>query len=176
MTVEEYFDGPETLYPMELVHGVVREPPAPRYGHQSIVTLTTVLLTQHVRDHKLGVVCVSPIDVVLDRKKALVVQPDVLFVSTARAAIIRERIWGAPDLVVEVLSRRTAVRDTTVKLGWYRHYGVAECWFMDPQRKAIEIVDCQVDGGGERSYAGQSVVGSLVLPALGATAAQFFDL
>ncbi len=175
MTVDEYFDGPETVYPMELVYGVVREPPAPRYGHQSIVTQTTVILSQHVRDHGLGVVCVSPVDVVLDRTKALVVQPDVVFVSEARRGIIRHRIWGAPDLVVEVLSRRTAIRDTTVKLGWYRQYGVAECWFMDPQRKAIDVVDCQVAGDDERSYVGDSAIVSRVLPSLGVTAAQFFD-
>ena len=41
LTVDEYFRYPETLRPNELVFGLVREPPAPRYGHQSIVTRVT---------------------------------------------------------------------------------------------------------------------------------------
>lgn len=81
MTVREYFRQPETMRPMELVYGVVREPPAPNYGHQTIVTRLTVLLDEHVRAHGLGQVCVSPVDVVLDEERALVVQPDVVFIA-----------------------------------------------------------------------------------------------
>ena len=164
MTVKEYFEGPETLRPMELVFGIVREPPAPRYGHQSVVTTLTVLLERYVRERGLGIVCVSPIDVVLDRERALVVQPDLIFVSNARRSIIRERVWGAPDLVVEVLSRRTAARDRTEKLQWYRAYGVRECWLVDPARRTIEVVSC--DGGGEASselFSGMTPIRSAVV-------------
>lgn len=176
LTVEQYFRGPETLRPMELVFGVVREPPAPRYGHQSVVTTTTYLLEQYVRSQGLGEVCVSPIDVVLDREQALVVQPDVIFVSTERLGIIHERVWGAPDLVVEVLSRRTARRDRTEKLGWYRQYGVRECWFVDPIHKSIGIVDCQSTDRGEAGiYSGDDLIRSHVLPAFHLRAREFFE-
>ena len=140
LTVDEYFTGPETLRPMELVYGVVREPPAPRYGHQSLVTRLAALLVAHVTTYRLGAVCVSPIDVVLDEEAALVVQPDVLFVAAGRMDIVRDRIWGPPDLVVEVLSPATRRRDRTTKLGWYRRYGVRECWLVDPAAHAIEVV------------------------------------
>jgi len=175
ITVDEYFEGPETLHPMELVHGIVREPPAPRYGHQSIVTRATVLLDQHVRAHRLGTVCVSPIDVVLDREQALVLQPDVVFVAGARSHIITDRIWGAPDLIVEVLSRRTAARDKTVKLGWYLQYGVGECWFVDSVARTIEIVDGQRPNDIARSFHGSAVLQSRVLGPLTVAAAEFFE-
>lgn len=176
LTVEQYFRGPETLRPMELVYGVVREPPAPRFGHQSVVTTMTYLLEQHVRSQGLGKVCVSPIDVVLDSERALVVQPDVIFVVGERLGIIHGRVWGAPDLVVEVLSRRTAKRDRTEKLGWYRQYGVKECWFVDPTRKTIEIVYCQSSDGGEAgTYSGDDLIRSQVLPALHLHAREFFE-
>jgi Uma2 family endonuclease len=86
---------------------------------------------------------VSPIDVVLDRERALVVQPDVLFVSRARAAIIRERVWGAPDVVVEVLSWSTARHDRTVKLEWYRRYGTREGWLVDPIARRVEVLNLE---------------------------------
>jgi Uma2 family endonuclease len=151
VTVPEYLSGPERLRPIELVFGVVREPPAPRYGHQSVVTRLTALLDTHVRAGGLGVVCVSPVDVVLDEGAALVLQPDIVFVSAARCDVIRDRIWGPPDLVVEVLSSSTAVRDRTTKLAWYRQYGVRECWLVDPVAGRIEIVGPTV--GPERRVA-----------------------
>ncbi len=47
LTTGDYLLGPEDLRRRELVWGVVREPPAPRYGHQTVVTRTT--LAHHPR-------------------------------------------------------------------------------------------------------------------------------
>jgi Uma2 family endonuclease len=143
ISVAEYFRLPESMRPMELVYGVVREPPAPRYGHQSVVTTLTALLHEHVRTRGLGQICVSPVDVVLDKEAALVVQPDIVFVAAPHLDRVKDRIWGPPDLVVEVLSRRTALRDSTTKLAWYVRYGVRECWLVDLQHRSIEIVELQ---------------------------------
>ena len=164
VTVHEYFRGPETLRPMELVYGVVREPPAPRYGHQSIVTRLTALLDGHARGRGLGKVCVSPIDVVLDEAAALVVQPDILFVASHRTGIIRDRIWGPPDLVIEVLSPATALRDRTTKLGWYRSYGVRECWLLDSARGVIDVIGPTVGPDRRARFSGNEPIHSTVLP------------
>ena len=67
MTTDEYFAGPEAMVRRELVWGVVREPPSPFRKHQGVVTRATVLLSEHVLDHGLGRVYVSPLDVVFDR-------------------------------------------------------------------------------------------------------------
>jgi Uma2 family endonuclease len=175
ITVPEYFRQPESMRPMELVYGVVREPPAPRYGHQSIVTRLTALLDAHVRERDLGRVCVSPVDVVLDEPAALVVQPDIVFVARERLAIISDRIWGAPDLVVQGLSPRTAARDRVVKLEWYRQYGVRECWLVDAQRRAVEVVSLTAaDAGGRSTYSGVMPLRSPVLPSWNVPADDIF--
>lgn len=176
LSVREYFRLPETMHPMELVYGVVREPAAPRYGHQSIVTRLTRLLDTHVEERRLGRVCVSPMDVVLDEPRALVVQPDILFIATRRLRIIRERIWGPPDLVVEVLSPRTALRDRTTKLGWYRQYGVRECWLVNNKlgSRSVEVVDLQ-SFSVPRVFAGAEPMRSYVLPEWTVTAERIFD-
>jgi Uma2 family endonuclease len=175
LSVSAYLRLPESLERTELVNGfIVREPAAPRYGHQSIVTRLTTLLDTHVRAHDLGTVCVSPVDVVLDEPGALVVQPDIVFVTRARAHIIRDRIWGAPDLVVEVLSPRTVHRDRTTKLEWYSRYRVTECWLVQPDGCWIEVVRLHADGE-RRLFAGRDVVQSSVLPAWDVPTAHVFS-
>ena len=172
VTTKQYFTLPETNRPAELIHGVVREPPAPVYGHQQVVGDLFHVLKAHVDAHGLGHVCVSPIDVVLDEAAALVVQPDVIFISNDRASIIQNFIAGAPDLVVEVMSPHTAYRDRTIKLAWYRRYGVRECWLADPLTRCVDVID-GADGSSE-SFTGGQVLRSRVLPGLTAPAGEYF--
>jgi len=183
ITVDEYLAMPESTRPMELVFGVVREPPAPRYGHQSVVTHLGAMLDRHLRETGLGVVAVAPVDVVLDRDRRLVVQPDLIVILAARRHIIGGQVWGAPDLVVEVLSRRTAPRDKGVKLGWYRRYGVRECWLVDPSARTVRIVslgnrvraaESLADRRRSTRFAGPARLRSDVLPDFNPRALEIF--
>lgn len=182
ITVSAYLAMPETTRPMELVYGVVREPPSPRYGHQSVVTTLGALLYFHVRETGFGVVSVAPLDVVLDRDRHLVVQPDLIVVSASRRHIINEQVWGAPDVVVEVLSRRTAQRDKGLKLRWYRRYGVREYWMVDPAARTITIADCgtrePTEGKARRrrsvQFTGSARLRSTVLPDFNPPASEIF--
>jgi len=173
VSVPEYFRRPETLRPMELVYGFVREPAMPNYEHQRIATRLIARLHTHVEQAGLGEV-LAPIDVVLDDKAALVVQPDVIFVSRDRRAIIRERIWGAPDLVVEIASPGTVRRDRTIKLGWYRDYGVREAWLIDGRHRSVEVIELQSTTPA-RLFSGTERIRSSVLPDWGVLVDQIFD-
>jgi Uma2 family endonuclease len=173
LNLQEYFGLPEKPTPMELVYGVVREPPAPRYGHQALLTRLGALMYAHVREHDLGDVCVSPVDVVLDQRGALVLQPDLVFVARDRRHIIKDRIWGAPDLVVEVLSRGTAHRDRTLKTVWYEQFGVTECWLVERHAMAVEVI---AFGTGRRErFTGDEAIVSDVLPSWRPPARALFD-
>lgn len=173
MKTLEYLAGPEDLRRRELVFGVVREPPAPRFNHQAIVTHLTSLLHRHVQEHRLGLVCVSPIDVVLDEEKALILQPDVLFIRKERIDIVRDQVWGAPDLVVEVASPGTKRYDRTRKVEWYRTSGVRECWLVDAE--ACGIIVMNFEGDGSTSYfVGHQPIQSAVLPDFRLPAAECF--
>jgi Uma2 family endonuclease len=140
MTLDEYLSGPEEMRRRELVWGEVREPPSPYVAHQRVITRIATLLDAHVRQRDLGTVLVAPVDVILDAANALVVQPDVMFISRARTEIIRDFVWGAPDLVIEVASRGTTGFDRTRKLGWYRQFGVRECWLVDFVPHGVTVV------------------------------------
>ena len=53
--------------------------------------------------------------------------------------IQRDGVHGAPDLVVEVLSKSTARRDRWYKMLGYESAGVPEYWLVDPVHRSIEV-------------------------------------
>jgi len=48
-------------------------------------------------------------------------------------------VYGAPDLVVEVLSHSTAKNDRGKKKDAYERVGVGEYWIVDPANKTVEV-------------------------------------
>ena len=129
----------------ELLYGRLLVTPAPVVWHQLVVGRILRLL-QDLGHSTGGLAVVSPVDVRLADHS--VVQPDVIYVSRARSAIVRQRIEGAPDLVVEVLSPGTARRDLGEKLRLYAESGVAEYWIVDPEARTFELL--VNDAGGFR--------------------------
>src|SRR5262249_33101250 len=126
---------------------------------------------------RLGRVAIAPLDVVLDAEKALILQPDVLFVAASRVSIIRNQVWGAPDLVVEVFSPGHERWDRHDKFGWYRQYGVREYWLADPEGQGAPLVDFSTFLPATRrlTRATDRIV-SAVLPDLEVTLADVFGL
>lgn len=116
----------------ELFEGELEEmAPAPSTPHQDAALALASLLRSHVRAHHLGKVMIAPVDV--RHSDITVLQPDVLFVTGARQSIVEFGfIRGAPDLVVEILSPSTAVRDQEIKRQIYARYGVPNYWLIDP--------------------------------------------
>ena len=66
-----------------------------------------------------------------------IVIPDALLVCDKN--IIKNRgIMGVPDLIVEVLSPGTEMRDRGYKKELYERCGVKEYWILDINRRAVE--------------------------------------
>jgi Uma2 family endonuclease len=142
MTLQEYFATPETLYPQELIDGVVRVADAPFVSHQRVVLRLAMALEAHAREAHAGEVFVAPIDVVFDRERPLVLQPDLLFVSKQRLDIVLDRIFGAPDLVVEVLSPRPRIGELNERVAWFAEYGVREIWLYNQIERQLHVLGC----------------------------------
>jgi Uma2 family endonuclease len=85
-------------------------------------------------------------------------------------------VWGAPDLVVEVLSVGTEAYDRWQKLPLYRQYGVRECWLVDLHQQSVTIVDFTRSLPETRVAKGIDAVRSSVLPELAATGFSVFGL
>ena len=140
MTTEEYLNTPETVVPQELIYGVLRVADSPLPQHQAAVGDFYLALVSHVREHKLGEIWLSPIDVIFDAKEALVLQPDLLFISNERSGILTDRIRGAPDMVLEVLSPHPRIGKLEERLRWFAQYGVRECWLLHQLARRFEIL------------------------------------
>jgi Uma2 family endonuclease len=165
MTTDEYFQTPETMLPQELVWGMVRNAAAPTPGHQWWVARLLIALTDHVERHRCGKVWPSPIDVILDPEQHLVVQPDLIVVSNARLRLVTDRVRGAPDLVIEILSPRPRIGDLDERLEWFARYGVRECWLVHQVVREVEVV--QFSNGAiqsRRFFHEEEAIRSAVLP------------
>ena len=137
LTYRDYAKTPEDER-WELIDGDLIMSAAPNTEHQSIELEIAGPVWAFVKAGDLGRVFTSPIDVVLSDYDT--VQPDMVFVSKARADIItRANIQGAPDLVVEILSPSTARRDWRDKFDLYERHGVPEYWMADPVARAIWV-------------------------------------
>lgn len=161
----------------ELIEGELYMAPAPTTTHQSVAQNLGFLLLRHVREHGLGRILPAPVDVVLGEGRGRsVVQPDILFVSARRRAIIEEaEVAGAPDLIVEVLSPSTADRDLRMKKTLYARSGVREYWIVDPEREQVDVHVLAEDGYGEPArYRLGDRVGSVALSGFEAPLAEIF--
>ena len=140
-TYEDYLNTPDDVR-YELLDGELVMAPSPSMRHQRIAGRMFVALQPYVERMELGQAYIAPVDVVLwDGDKADVMQPDLLFVSAARAGIVTEaNVQGAPDLVIEILSPSTESRDRGYKRRRYARHGVREYWLVDPDAKSVEVL------------------------------------
>jgi Uma2 family endonuclease len=124
-------------------------PPAPVLRHQWISGNLQAALRRLLMEPGHGWVFGAPIGVEFPETEEGV-QPDIIFVSTARSErLVKERIRGAPDLVVEILSPGTAERDRTIKLKLYRRQGINQYWIVDPDANSVDVWD--LAGGATES-------------------------
>ena len=135
--LDDYLSLPDDGKRYEILDGILHVSRSPTTLHQRVsrrVLLSLMLALEHAGK---GEVFNAPMDVVLGPND--VVQPDLLFVSTERSGIIGEqRIEGAPDLIVEILSPGTRRRDLVVTAQTYERCGVPHYWVVDPKRKRLE--------------------------------------
>jgi len=123
-------------YPEELIDGkVIAMSPCPLFKHVQIARNITHIFYHYLKGKKC-VVIQDGFDVHLSKKD--VFRPDMMIVCD-HSKIKSDGVYGAPDLVVEVLSRSTAHRDKGYKKDTYAKSGVREYWLVDPVNESIEV-------------------------------------
>lgn len=134
-TILEVFESLPEGTLAEVINNQLVMSPAPTPKHQLLVKNIAFELEKHIKATNLGEVLFAPVDVQLN--DANVFQPDIIFIRKERMNIIQDKIEGAPDLVVEVLSPGSEKHDTSSKKEAYEKSGVNEYWIVDPKTKQV---------------------------------------
>ena len=109
--------------------------PAPKTKHQRLLWNFSRIIDSQKNALRGCVPFIAPTDVVLDEFN--VVQPD-LFVVCSKKKITEENIQGAPDLVIEITSPNTELKDRREKKALYERFGVKEYIIVFPEREYLE--------------------------------------
>ena len=135
-TLEDYYALPEDVR-AELIDGELFIMEVPYLVHQDITSYVHMVIYNYIRKNKGNCkVYESPIDIQLDMDDKTMVEPDVVVICD-KDKIKRKKICGAPDFVLEVLSKSTKGKDMLLKSYKYIEAGVSEYWMIDPDKKLL---------------------------------------
>jgi Uma2 family endonuclease len=131
---------------LELIKGkIVQMAPAPNVRHQSISGNLHGELFPYFRKKKCRLFA-APFDVRLyDRRKSILVNKDVFTVVQPDLCVIcnpefldKKGCNGAPDWIIEILSKGNSKKEMQTKYALYQEAGVCEYWIVFPENRAIE--------------------------------------
>ena len=167
LTAEDFLEWLTPGRQADLIDGEIRMHSPVSIRHADLLNFLDGLLRAYVDEHDLGLLYREVVAVRLASRN--VFMPDLAFYRAARSGLVRENhIDGAPDLVVEVLSNRTADRDVGPRFAEYEQHGVDEYWILDPETLAHRFY--RRDGEllveyahGEARIDSQSVAGFFVM-------------
>jgi Uma2 family endonuclease len=135
MTFEEFLAWDHEGIRAEWVDGEVVIVSPVRLDHQRVLQFLYELLATFVRRYDLGEVFMVPVLMHLPSRPSGR-EPDLLFVAAAHSDHLLETVVEGPaDLVVEVMSPESEIRDRAVKLLEYEAAQIPEYWFLDPLRQ-----------------------------------------
>ena len=121
----------------QLINNKLIMSPAPQNLHQVILNDVNVEMSLYLRKNKIGEVRIAPFDVHFSNQNIL--QPDILFIKNENLSKINTNgLFGAPDLVIEILSPSTSQLDYEEKKLVYERYGVGEYFIVDPNTKSVD--------------------------------------
>ncbi len=130
---------------VELIKGkIMLMSPAPNVNHQRIERKLLLTIGWYLKGKKCEVF-VAPFDVRLyNRKKSIlaskdiytVVQPDLCVICNPEV-LDQQGCNGAPDWIIEILSKGNSKREMQIKYELYQESGVTEYWIVYPNDQAI---------------------------------------
>ena len=178
LTYDDYVLFPEDGKRHELIDGEHFVTPSPNTKHQTIAINLAGMIWSRLQQQPIGRVFTAPFDVVFSDFD--VVEPDLLYLSTGRAATVltSKHARGAPDLAVEIGSKGTRKRDETIKRRLYERFGVSEYWVIDPELDAIKVyrlVGEHYERTAELSLENGDVLTTPLLPGFDLPLAKIFE-
>lgn len=117
---------------------------SPSIRHQEVLTALLLQIGQFLKG-KPCKVFPAPCDLRLFESSEdapedvdIVLQPDLMVVCD-KEKIDDHGVYGAPSLVIEILSESTRRYDKITKFNLYGRAGVPEYWLVDPDRQTVQV-------------------------------------
>jgi Uma2 family endonuclease len=136
-TLEEVHSLPDDGNKYELVRGELFVTPPPGGTHETILARLSRILDPYVESQRLGLVFHPRSVMRFDRSE---VEPDLM---VRQPWTGDDRSWDnapMPILIIEVFSASTRRRDQDQKKRLYMDARIAEYWMVDPDRRAVTVV------------------------------------
>jgi len=122
----------------EIIDGVLYMATAPSAFHQWAGLSLYENFGIPAKQRKLGFTYLAPIGVFMPNIEP--VQPDFVFVRAANVGIIRDRrIYGIPDVIIEILSPNSRLYDLEIKKDAYEKAGVPEYGVVDLAARSVIV-------------------------------------
>ena len=169
---------------LELIKGrLFKMSPAPTSYHQKLSSRLHIEIGNYLK-RKNCEIFHAPFDVRLPKnnnEKAdqliyTVVQPDICVICDL-SKIDTRGCLGAPDLIIEILSSKTAPKDLNEKFHLYEECGVFEYWIVYPGENILEVFVANQEQKYILSgkYTRQDIVESSVIAGLKVELKDIFD-
>ena len=170
---------------VELIRGkIFKMSPAPNMKHQRVSGGIFGQIYPFLKGNKC-VVFAAPFDVRLPLPKKLqtkkkidtVVQPDICVICDIKK-LDNQGCNGAPDWVIEILSKSTSKKDLTDKYDIYQESGVKEYWVVRPDEESVTTYILDEAGiyqiGRQKPYLKEEAVPVGVFPGLSILLSEVF--
>ena len=138
-TVQDYCALPDDVR-FELIDGVLIYMDSPHINHQLISGEIYYQISKFIHENKGKCkVFYAPVDVILDKDDKTCVQPDIGIFCDNNLISDKGTLYGAPDFVLEIISKSTSQKDYKLKLNKYKNAGVREYWIVDPYKEKVLV-------------------------------------
>jgi Uma2 family endonuclease len=165
ITYEEFLEWCDEDTLAEWVDGdIVMTSPA-SYPHQALVGFLATILGTYVEQRELGLIIIPPFQMKTGPHLSGR-EPDLIFLASAHLSrLTKTYLDGPADLVIEVVSPESRLRDRGEKLAEYEIGGVREYWIIDPEEQRADFFVLAEDGRYERKRVdAEGVYRSAVVP------------
>jgi Uma2 family endonuclease len=145
LTFLEFLDLFSAEDNVELVDGVAVEREMVQLDHEKLLGWLYHLMALYAEEKRLGIVLGSRTPVHINPYRGRL--PDLLFVRQDRLDMVQQKaVFGAPDLVIEIVSPGDRPSDLTALETDYRNIGVSEIVFIDPPKRNVRILRQDAQG------------------------------
>lgn len=123
----------------ELIDGHIYYMAPPSRTHQRLVSRLNQKIANYIEDnHGKCEVFPVPFAVFLDEDDTTYVEPDISVICDP-SKLDEKGCHGAPDWVIEIVSKSSRSMDCFTKLFKYRNSGVREYWIVDPTKEIVMV-------------------------------------